>query len=285
MKTSIPILNSLVRSRGLLFPCVGLLGFSLALSQTVCGAELSVVAPRSTLRASLQASPYKTEIYSQNTLENRTRNFVSQTRVSRPVLTIGERVFARVGAWLEQDTLSQGATIYNDNQVSPFVGLAWTSDALSIGATIDAAYVLPWQMQEENGRSSELVGRANLFHSEIWFWDLGSEPSTNWFAETYSSLLLTSRLDDNLIADHWTKGGVRVHGPWATYADLYSELRARANARAYEWDDLGDLRVGARLGFWTRELSMAVSVSGRAVRIWGYDTPPLSGLVVIGGEF
>lgn len=252
----------------------------------------------------------RTTFYSQNTVDNVAANPVSQTRIHADLKELAPELSFGAGLWIDQDARSSGGVIHNDNQLSPFLGLAWRRPALSVGATADLAYVVPWQPGEPSHRGSEPVARLSLFHSKfmakraaaLFVRDAtapgvsasdgggskNDEGGPEVFLETYSSAFFTSRLDDNLTLDHWTKSGIRFSvlslGRARLHADLLGEVRARDNARAWEWDEFGDSRVGLRLGWMQPGLAVSLSVSRLVVPLWGFKTAPLSGLLVIGGE-
>lgn len=237
----------------------------------------------------------ESRLYSQNQSDTRANNLVSQTRLESDLVPIGKFLFLHAGSWFERDLRSNTQATYADNSVAPYLGVTVLPTS-QVGASLDVQRVWPWGeggIAADNNqqtvastttkRSPETVLRAALWHSLLF------APPRRWhFVETYSALVFTSRNEDHLSAQHWTKAGARGRFLPQVSTDLFAEFATMANNRRWPGENYGDTRVGLRLT-WSairdaNQYSVAVLGSRRVSRLWGPNSADWLGLLVIGAQ-
>lgn len=221
--------------------------------------------------------------YSQSQYQSHTQNYVTQQRL-RYVFGPDAPLRAYVGMQFEMDTRSDSSAIYNDNFVTPTLGIKWLP-IVNVGLVVysEVHYLFRLGSLSTTQMKSEFDWRNGVYF--YGFRDYRISPRINGFLESYSDLYFIYKADRNLILNTWVKSGFRVFRN-LPQVDIYLEGIAKRNRKKFEWENLSELRWGLRGRFSVAGLFAAASLD-RTLKFDGAASQrvPWRAQVALSGEF
>lgn len=191
-----------------------------------------------------------------------------------------------VGLALGQDLKSNSTEIFNDNHVSPLLGLRYAPRGLPFGIYAEFRDKFRVLNQPLTRNSSELDFRSGAY---LYQWFTLSQPSSflSLFQEAYGEGLYSSALDHNIILQGWLKQGFRTQVLKGLDFDGYFELAGTYDqiGLPYQRFGYGDIGIRANLRF----SSLLTQIIFKKPIVWT-EAPasivfPWTTQLVISGEF
>jgi hypothetical protein len=194
-----------------------------------------------------------TEVYSESTYLSRFDDIVNDTRLRLHLLSYGDLFQSYVGVLVEQDTRSNEREAWNDNNVSPNLGVS-SHPMSGVPLYFFAEYRELIRVAPRPSGYSPNEGDFRVGPYAYDLWELARiSRRQGVFSEAYGEAIYSSRLGNNIFASAWSKTGLR------------NKLNAHLNFDAY----VEGVMKRERSGGWIEENLQEVGPATRLIGAWG----------------
>ena len=199
-------------------------------------------------------------VYSESTYLSRSDNLVSQNQFRLSLLRFRENLLrSYIGFALEQDSQSNQYDIYNDNRVSPLVGLSSRPFGLPLVFFTEYRQNFRLLKRPENRNVTEGDYRLGIYLYQ--WWDLTKPLTTpSPFNENYVETVFSTQLSGNILSQAWSKLGLRTKLAKQISFDAYLELLLKRDRLGLTENNYQQVGPGARLGLRMGSLISLLSV-------------------------
>ncbi len=227
--------------------------------KTVCfGVVLSLLsAPTNALAASM-------DLYSQSTYLPKIQDVVTDHHIHYTAKKFNDSLKAYLGVALSQDSRSNGSVTWNDNHLSPLIGLKLQSPAGPAAFFAEYRQTLRVTAHQSPQAFREADIRAGALAYQWWQlgWDdMEATPEVALFDESYGEAVFSSRLGQNVFFSGWSKLGLRNSFVRGFHLDGYLEGLASADRFGIDYGNLFHAAAGTRLS--TRAGPVGAQIAAR----------------------
>jgi hypothetical protein len=199
----------------------------------------------------------KTDIYSEVSAQNRTRDTVHFTKLSQSLYEPTNWSQVYLGFALSGDSRSTPHEIYNDNYAAPLLGLKVFKPGIPVWLFTEYRYIASSPEREAHPLPGNDI-RAGIAAGD--YRPLARiQDGLDVFNEVYGEAVYSSRLEDNLFATVFDKLGYEKRWSKLWVSQAYSEVFAKRDRLGNYYENLSELRIGFRQKLLPPPFSMNLS--------------------------